>query len=88
LSSGHIARCILHRITAQCETDSSSGFGLLPVVDRSTGGSEYSMIPGRTDCENGQRVGVGTSGLASPAPAGCQPREANSNQQGSAGLWH
>jgi len=33
LSSGHIARCILHGVTAQYETDSSSGFGLRFAVD-------------------------------------------------------
>ena len=57
LSSGHIARCILHGITGQCEADSSSGSGLLSVVDRSRAAREYSMTPGRTDCENGQVCG-------------------------------
>jgi hypothetical protein len=71
LSSGHIARCILHGITGHCETDSSSGSGLPWVVDRLRAATEYSMIPRRTDCENPQegnaasRLGINPNTLRS-----------------------
>jgi hypothetical protein len=35
----------------------------------------------------GARVSLGARGLSCPAPAGCEAHEANTNQQGSAGLW-
>jgi hypothetical protein len=54
LSSGHMARCILHGITGCCETDSSSGFGLPSVVDPSSAERKSSTVPGRTDIENPQ----------------------------------
>jgi hypothetical protein len=56
LNGGHIARCILHGITAYCETESSSGSGLPSVVDRSSVERKSPMIPGRTDIENRQGV--------------------------------
>jgi len=58
LSSGHIARCILHGITAYCETDSSSGSGLPSVVDRSSAEGKSSMNPRQTVFENPQAYGA------------------------------
>ncbi len=54
LSSYHITRCILHEITARHETESSSGFGLPFVVDRSSAERKSSMTTGRTGFENPQ----------------------------------
>jgi hypothetical protein len=47
-------RILPHRIDAQFETESSSASGLSLVVDRLNTSRESSMIPGRTDSENGQ----------------------------------
>jgi hypothetical protein len=59
LNRGHIARCILHGINAQCETESLFGSGLPSVVDRPSAGRKSSMISRRTGFENRQVEGVG-----------------------------
>ena len=56
LNRGLIARCILHGITAHCETESSSRSGLPSVVDRSSAERKSSMISERTGSENRQAV--------------------------------
>jgi hypothetical protein len=57
LSSGHIGRCILHGMTAYCETDFSSEFGLPSSADPSSAERKSSTVPGRTDIENPQASG-------------------------------
>jgi hypothetical protein len=54
-SRGDIARSILHGVTNQYETESSSRSGLQSVVDRSSAERKNSMISARTDIENRQR---------------------------------
>jgi hypothetical protein len=51
-------RRILHGVTAQYETDSSSGFGLSSVVDLSSTERKSSINPRRTEFENTQHRGM------------------------------
>ncbi len=47
-------RGVLHRVTAQYETDSRCGSGMSSVVGRSVAGPESPAIPRQSDIENRQ----------------------------------
>ncbi len=62
LSRCHIARRILHGVTAQYETDSSAGSGLSSGVDLSSTERKCSISLWRTEFENTQESSTTTKG--------------------------